>query len=279
LFKRYAVKGGKKINAIFFENNFSATSTKYNYYTKAWRIFKMLKYFIIIKNIIMKKISTVALFALMVNFCKANIVPEKIGTTFNFEQFKKHSSLNEVIRVIFQNNSGKKGIMKFKLTIENPDGAKRVEELAISGDASIRKDLNLEIGCKVYVDNGYKLNTLIGGKIPAKDGPFMTVMARDKNQTINLVEETNAAEAVVLANAAKSAEKLKITSDAKIDYVVTGNIVTVTYKAGNGSTLAEFDCDKKNGNVKNINDLRKKQDDQGPAGKSGVNKAKGMLGK
>jgi hypothetical protein len=221
----------------------------------------MLKYFIIIKNIIMKKISTVALFALMVNFCSANIVPEKIGTTFNFEQFKKYSSLNEVIRVIFQNNSGKKGIIKFKLTIENPDGTKRVEELAISGDMSIRKDLNLEVGSKVYVENGYKLNTLVGGKTPAKDAPFMTVMTRDKNQTINLVEETNATEAIVLSNAAKAAEKLKITSDPKIDYVVTGNIVTVSYKGGNGSTLAEFDCDKKNGNVKNISDLRKKQDD------------------
>jgi hypothetical protein len=95
----------------------------------------------------------------------------------------------------------------------------------------------------------------------------MTVMARDKNQTINLVEETNATEAMALANAAKAAEKLKITGDAKIDYVVTGNIVTVSYKGGNGSTLAEFDCDKKNGNVKNISDLRKKQDDQGPVKK------------
>jgi hypothetical protein len=98
----------------------------------------------------------------------------------------------------------------------------------------------------------------MGGKVPAKDSPFITVMARDKKQTINLVEETNAAEAVVLANAAKAAEKLKIVTDSKVDYVDTGNIVTVSYKAGNGSTLAEFDCDKKNGNVKNISDLRKK---------------------
>jgi hypothetical protein len=222
------------------------------------------------KQINMKKKISVALLALMVNFCNANIEL----STLNFQQSKKYTRLNETIRVIFQNNSGKKGIMKFKLTIENPDGTKRVEELAISGDASIRKDLNLEVGSKVYVENGYKLNTLVGGKTPAKDAPFMTVMARDRNQTINLVEETNAAEAVVLANAAKAAEKLKITSDAKVDYVVTGNIVTVSYKGGNGSTLAEFDCDKKNGNVKNISDLRKKQDDQGPA-----KKAKGMLGK
>jgi hypothetical protein len=211
----------------------------------------------------MKKIITVAFLALMVNFCNAKIEL----SILNFQP-------QEIIRVIFQNNSGKKGIIKFKLTIENPDGTKRVEELAISGDMGIRKELNLEIGSKVYVDNGYKLNTLVGGKVPAKDAPFMTVMARDKNQTINLIEETNVAEVVVLANAAKSAEKLKITGDAKVDYVVTGNIVTVTYKGGNGSKLAEFDYDKKNGNVKSINDLRKKQDDQGPAGKLVPNKSK-----
>jgi hypothetical protein len=215
------------------------------------------------KNNNMKKTITVALLVLMVNFCNANIEL----STLNFQQSKKYTRLIETIRVIFQNNSGKKGIMKFKLSIENPDGTKREEELAISGDMSIRKDMNLEVGSKVYVENGYKLNTLVGGKTPAKDAPFMTVMARDRNQTINLVEETNAAEAVVLANAAKAAEKLKITSDAKVDYVVTGNIVTVSYKGGNGSTLAEFDCDKKNGNVKNISDLRKKQDDQGPVKK------------
>jgi hypothetical protein len=247
-----------------------------------------------IKNDNMKKIITVALLALIVNFCNANIQSsfEKKGNinvplvyklssaqplAFNFQPSMVFPA--EVIRVIFQNNSGKKGLIKFKLTIQNPTGEKQIEELAISGDASIRKELNLEIGSKVYVENGYKLNTLVGGKVPAKDAPFMTVMARDKNQTINLVEETNAAEAVVLANAAKSAEKLKITSDAKVDYLVTGNIVTVTYKGGNGSTLAEFDCDKKNGNVKNISDLRKKKDDQGPAGNGGVNKVKGMLGK
>jgi hypothetical protein len=218
----------------------------------------MLKLFNNHKTITMKKTITVALFALMVNFCKANIVPEKIGTTFNFEQFKKYSTLNEVIRIIFQNNSGKKGIMKFKLTIESPDGTKRIEELSISGDASIRKDLNLEVGSKVYIENGYKLNTLIGGKVPAKDAPFMTVMVRDKNQTINLVEETNAAEVVVLANAAKSAEKLKIPAGSKIEYIVTGNIVTISYKTTDGIALADFDCDKKNGNVKNISDLRKK---------------------
>jgi hypothetical protein len=242
----------------------------------------------------MKKTITVTLLALMVNFCNAsNEFTYEKNESKIFLSLYNHSSLkpstfnpssdgqalqlltlNESIRVIFQNNSGKKGMMKFKLTIENPDGTKRVEELAISGDASIRKDLNMEVGSKVYVENGYKLNTLVGGKTPAKDAPFMTVMARDRNQTINLVEETNAAEAVVLANAAKAAEKLKITSDAKIDYIVTGNIVTVSYKGGNGNTLAEFDCDKKNGNVKNISDLRKKQDDQGPA-----KKVKGLLGK
>jgi hypothetical protein len=218
----------------------------------------MLKYFITIKNIIMKKISKVALFVLMVNICSANIVPKKIGTTFNVQQFKKHSSLNEVIRIIFQNNSGKKGIMKFKLIIENPDSAKGVEELSINGDASIRKELNLEIGSKIFVENGYKLNTLIGGKVPAKDAPFMTIMTRDKNQTTNLVEETNAAEALVLANAEKSAEKLKIPSSSKIGYIVTGNIVTISYKTTDGIALAEFDCDKKNGNVKNMSNLRKK---------------------
>lgn len=240
----------------------------------------------------MKKVITLAFLAVITNFCNANIhSPFEKKCNANFPLAYKLSSLqpssfnfqpstpSETIRVIFQNNSGKKGIIKFKLTIENADGTKRVEELAISGDMSIRKELNLEIGSKVYVENGYKLNTLVGGKVPSKDAPFMTVMARDKNQTINLVEETNAAEAVVLANAAKSAEKLKITSDAKIDYVVTGNMVIVTYKGGNGSTLAEFDCDKKNGNVKNISDLRKKHDDQGPAGNGGVNKVKGMLGK
>jgi hypothetical protein len=195
----------------------------------------------------MKKIIAVACLALMVNFCNANIEL----STLNLQPL-------ETIRVIFQNNSGKKGIIKFKLTIENPDGAKRVEELAISGDASIRKELNLEIGSKIFVENGYKLNTLIGGKVPAKDAPFMTVMARDKNQTINLVEETNATEALVLANAAKSAEKLKIPSSSKIDYIVTGNIVTISYKTTDGIALADFDCDKKNGSVKNISDLRKK---------------------
>jgi hypothetical protein len=45
----------------------------------------------------------------------------------------------------------------------------------------------------------------MGGKVPAKDAPFMTVMEIDRNQTINLEEKTNSAEIVVLANAAKSA--------------------------------------------------------------------------
>jgi hypothetical protein len=218
----------------------------------------------------MKNIIAVACLALITNFCNANIEL----STLNPLNCGQALQPMEIIRVIFQNNSGKKGIIKFKLTIENTDGIMRVEELSISGDMSIRKELNLGVGSKVFVENGYKLNTLTGGKVPAKDAPFMTVMARDKNQTINLVEETNATEAIVLANAAKAAEKLKITSDAKIDYIVTGNIVTVSYKGGNGNTLAEFDCDKKNGNVKNISDLRKKQDDQGPA-----KKVKGLLGK
>ncbi len=178
---------------------------------------------------------------------------------------------DDPIRVIFQNNSGKKGLMKFKLTIENPDGAKRVEELAISGDMSIRKELNLAIGCKVYIDNGYKLNTLVGGKAPAKDAAFMTVMARDKNQTINLVEEINATEASVLANAAKAAEKLKLPANLNIEIVVSGNIATVYYKDANGYSHANFDCDKKTGNLKNINDTRKKKDDQGPAKKEQSN--------
>jgi hypothetical protein len=198
----------------------------------------------------MKKLITLLMMAFVVNICQAKN--------------------DDPIKVIFQNNSGKKGIMKFKLTIENPDGAKRVEELAISGDMLIRKELNLAIGSKVYVDNGYKLNTLVGGKAPAKETPFMTVMARDKNQTINLVEETNATEAIVLTNAAKAAAKLKMPANLVIEIEVTGNIATVFYKDANGYSLANFDCDKKSGNIKNINDTRKKKDDQGPA-KIGAN--------
>jgi hypothetical protein len=110
----------------------------------------------------------------------------------------------------------------------------------------------------VYVTNSVALNTLTGGKAPEKDAPLMTVMLRDKNQSIHLVEEVNAKEADVLANAAKSAAKLKLPATAVISILVNGNTATVTYKDTNEKILAEFDCDKKNGNVKNISDLRKK---------------------
>lgn len=49
----------------------------------------------------------------------------------------------------------------------------------------------------------------------------------------------------MLADAAKSTEKLKMNNDTNVDYVVKGNIVPVVYKGGNGSILAEFDCDIK----------------------------------
>jgi hypothetical protein len=163
----------------------------------------------------------------------------------------------EAINVIFENNSTTKGAKKFTLTIIEPSGNKRTETISMTDD-SRRKTLSLIVGSKVYVTNSVALNTLTGGKTPEKDAPLMTVMLRDKNQSIHLVEEVNAKEADVLANAAKSAAKLKLPATAVISILVNGNTATVTYKDTNEKILAEFDCDKKNGNVKNISDLRKK---------------------
>jgi hypothetical protein len=172
------------------------------------------------------------------------------------------------INVIFENNSITKGIKKFMLTVIDLSGNKKIEEISMSDD-SRRKTLSLSIGSSIYVSNSAALNTLVGGKAPSKDAPLMTVKMRDKNQTIHLVEEVNAKEVDVLANAAKSAIKLKLDSDVTINYVVTGNIVTVYYRNNKGKILAEFDCDKKNGAVKNINDLRNIED-QGPVGNGGT---------
>ena len=159
---------------------------------------------------------------------------------------------DEKINIIFQNNDGankKATTQKYKLTIEDLSGNKSVEEFSLGID-SRRKTIAIGIGCKIYVDNGYKLNTLVGGKSPDKSAPFMTVMMRDKNQTINLNEELVVAEAVVLANAQKSADKLKLDASLTKEIYVTGNIATVYYKNAAGKIKAGFDCDKKNGNVK-----------------------------
>ncbi len=189
---------------------------------------------------------------------------------------------DEKINIIFQNNDGVKPATtkKYKLTIEDVSGNKTVEEFSL-GEMSRRKTIAIAVGSKVYVENGSKLNTLVGGKAPDKSEPFMVVMLRDKNQTINLNEEVVASEYVVLANAQKSAEKLKLDANLKTEIMVTGNIATVYYKDANGKIKAAFDCDKKNGNVKNIDD-RRKQEDQTPAKsteKEGVKKIKGLLNK
>jgi hypothetical protein len=198
----------------------------------------------------------------------------------NISTLKVRTKQNEKINIIFQNNDGVKTMKKYKLTIEDLSGIKTFEEFSLGSD-SRRKTIAIGVGCKVYVENAYKLNTLGGGKSPDKSAPLMVVMMRDKNQTINLNEEKNADESVVLANAQKSADKLKLDSGLTTEIFVTGNIATVYYKNASGKIKAGFDCDKKNGNVKNIDD-RKGVDDQGPAGKvekEGVKKLKGLFGK
>jgi hypothetical protein len=192
---------------------------------------------------------------------------------------------DEKINVIFQNNDGlnkKATTQKYKLTIEDLSGNKTAEEFSLGID-SRRKTIAIGVGSKVYVDNGYKLNTLGGGKSPDKSAPFMTVMMRDKNQTINLNEEVVATEALVLSNAQKSADKLKLDSSLTKEIYVTGNIATVYYKDGSGKIKAGFDCDKKSGNVKNIDD-RKGSDDQSPSTKvpaktDAPKKIKGLFGR
>jgi hypothetical protein len=198
----------------------------------------------------------------------------------NTSSFRTCFIQNESINVIFENNSTTKGFKKFKLIIEDPSGKKTTEEFSLSDD-SRRKTIAIQIGSKVYVENSQKLNTLVGGKVPNKSEPLMTVMPRDKNQSIHLVEEENTSQATVEVNAQKSADKLKLESNATKETLVNGNTVTITYKATSGEVLAEFDCDKKNGNVKNINDLRKKDknktSDEKP--KSNVDRAKSLFGK
>jgi hypothetical protein len=198
----------------------------------------------------------------------------------NISALESKNRQDEKINIIFQNNDGAKIMKKYKLTIEDLSGNKSVEEFSLGAD-SRRKTIAIGVGCKVYVENAYKLNTLGGGKSPDKSAPLMVVMMRDKNQTINLNEEKNADESVVLANAQKSADKLKLDSSLTKEIFVTGNIATVYYKNGSGKIKAGFDCDKKNGNVKNIDD-RKGVDDQSPAGKvekEGIKKLKGIFGK
>jgi hypothetical protein len=198
----------------------------------------------------------------------------------NTSSFKSHVYQNESINIIFENNSTAKGFKKFKLTIEDPSGKKTLEEFSLSDD-SRRKTIAIQIGSKVYVENSQKLNTLVGGKIPEKSEPLMTVMSRDKNQSIHLVEEENTSQATVEMNAQKSADKLKLDADAAKETIVNGNTVTIRYTNAAGKLLAEFDCDKKNGNVKNINDLRKKGDNKivEEKPKSNVDKAKSLFGK
>jgi hypothetical protein len=189
-------------------------------------------------------------------------------------------SQEEKINVIFENNMLGKGTKQFKLTIIDPSGNKTIETFSLSDD-SRRKTVALEVGSKVYVDNSAQLNTLEGGKAPDKSAAFLIVMLRDKNQSMHLVEETNTSQAVVEANAQKSADKLKLAGDATKEILVNGNTVTVTYTSTTGEVLAEFDCDKKNGNVKNINDLRKKNKNKtsDEKSKSNVDKAKSLFGK
>ncbi len=202
------------------------------------------------------------------------------GVNENASITTENLAQSESINVIFENNSTTKGFKKFKLIIEDPTGKKTTEEFSLSDD-SRRKTIALQIGSKVYVENSQKLNTLVGGKIPEKSEPLMTVMLRDKNQSIHLVEEENTSQATVEANAQKSADKLKLEGNATKETLVNGNTVTITYKATSGEVLAEFDCDKKNGNVKNINDLRKKDKNKTAEEKpkSNVDKAKSLFGK
>ncbi len=223
----------------------------------------------------MKKISLLVFIALM---CSINIQSLTVYTN----HFLITMGDGEKININFENNSTSKGDKKFKLTIVDPSGTKTVEEFSL-GDMSRRKMLTLTVGSKIYVENSSKLNTLVGGKVPGKDEPFMTVMLRDKAQTIHLVEEENATQAVVEANARKSADKLKLDANATTETLVQGNTVTITYKSTDGKLLAEFDCDKKSGNVKNITDLRKKGEEVKKAEDKPEDKAekkiKGLFGK
>jgi uncharacterized protein YxeA len=195
--------------------------------------------------------------------------------------FIEQKEAYEKINVIFENNGNAKEIVKFELTIIEPNGNKIIEELSL-GEMSRRKTVSISVGSKIYLKNSAKLNTLIGGRIPADSEAFMVVMLRDRNQSIHLVEETNATQQLIEANAQKSADKLKLESGATKSTLVNGNTVTITYTDASGIILAEFDCDKKSGNVKNIADLRKKEEEkkttQEPENK-GINKAKGLLGK
>jgi hypothetical protein len=228
-----------------------------------------------------KLILSVKLVVLCCNMLFANV--KNISRPEMKSSFK--TIQEEKINIIFQNNDGlnkKATPQKYKLTIEDLSGNKTIEEFSLGID-SRRKTIAIGIGSKIYIDNGYKLNTLGGGKSPDKSDPFMTVMLRDRNQTINLNEELVATEAIVLSNAQKSADKLKLDSNLTKEIYVTGNIATVYYKNESGKIKAGFDCDKKSGNVKNIDD-RKNSDDQGPAAKAptkddGVKKLKGLFGK
>lgn len=171
------------------------------------------------------------------------------GTAFSTTLFAQK------INVIFQNNGGS-GTRSFKLTIIAPDGTKTTQDISLP--YTRRQTVALEIGSKVFLDNTKLLNTIVGGKAIATDAPFMTVAAKDKNQVMNLVEETNATQAVIDANVAISAAKLKIPVGSVSESSVSGNTVTTVLKDAAGNILAEFDTDKKTGNVKLITDLRKK---------------------
>ena len=166
------------------------------------------------------------------------------------------SAFAQKINVIFQNNSTEKGARKFKLEVENPDGTKTTENFAL--EATRRQTVALEIGAKVFVTNTKALNTIQGGAEVSNTTPFMTVVAKDKNQVMNLVEETNASQNVITENVTKSASKLKLPTDASSESTVSGNTVTTKFKDKKGNAIAEFDTDKKTGNVKLITDLRKK---------------------
>ncbi len=160
------------------------------------------------------------------------------------------------INVIFQNNSTAKGVKKFKLDIQNPDGSKSTQELSL--DQTRRQTIPIEVGAKVFTANAKNLNFVEGGKELKADVPLMIVQAKDKNQTINLVEEKNASQKVIDDNIAKASSKLKLPTDTSAESFVSGNIVTTILKDKNGNPLAEFDTDKKTGAVKLITDLRKK---------------------
>jgi hypothetical protein len=215
------------------------------------------------------------IFLLVIMYC-AKISTALASSIHSTQQVAEEKPIN----VIFENNSTTKGFKKFKLTIEDPSGKKTVEEFSLSDD-SRRKTIAIQIGSKVYVENTQKLNTLVGGKTPDKSEPLMTVMSRDKNQSIHLVEEENTSQAAVEVNAQKSADKLKLDADATKETIVNGNTVTIRYTNAVGKLLAEFDCDKKNGNVKNINDLRKKGENKTveEKPKSNVDKAKSLFSK